>query len=70
MPLCIRCGKRTKKPYWYHKRCRELADAERRASIEALPEKPVTLEVWCRMWGMALEEGRESYANWRKHDRS
>lgn len=66
--LCPRCGRLAKPPYYYHYACRNLDVAERRKRILSLPEKPVTLEVWCRMWGMTLKEGRESYENWKRHD--
>jgi len=61
---CRCCGAPVKKPYWNHISCKQKADAEFKASIEAIPESPVTLEIWCRMWGMGLDEGRESYENW------
>jgi len=64
--FCLRCKRPVKGKYALHYACQQLEDAEFKARIEALPEKPVTLEVWCRMWGMSLEEGRESYANWKQ----
>jgi len=62
--LCLRCKRPVKGKYALHYVCQQLENAEFRARIEALPEKPVTLEIWCRMWGMTLEEGRESYARY------
>lgn len=64
--ICIRCGLLVAKPYKYHYACEKEAEQELRAKIEALPKRTETLEVWCRMWGMTLEEGCESYANWTK----
>jgi len=64
--ICLRCDKPVRKPYHLHVGCAKLEDAERRARIEAIPSKPLTLEVWCRMGGMTLDEGRESYANWKE----
>ena len=64
MRLCDRCQRPVKPPHYLHYACQKLEDAEFKARIEALPEKPMTLEVWCRMWGMSLDEGRESYAKW------
>ena len=53
--LCLRCGKPVyRKGQKYHYECRELADAELRAKIEAIPEKPMTQEAWERMWGQKM----------------
>jgi len=63
---CPRCGRLAKPPYYYHYACKNLDDAEFKTRIEAIPSRPMSLEIWCRMWGMTLDEGRESYANWKQ----
>lgn len=48
--LCPRCGKPTTPPYTHHWKCQQLDVAERRERILNLPEKPMTEEIWRRMW--------------------
>ena len=47
---CPRCGRLAKPPYYYHYACKNLDDAEFKTRIEAIPEKPMTQEIWERMW--------------------
>lgn len=51
---CLRCGRPVKKPWEWCRGCRELAHAELRERILALPEKPMTQEVWERMWDQKM----------------
>ena len=52
--LCLRCHYRVRKPYRYHKACQQAEEDEQRDRILALPEKPITQEIWERMWGQEM----------------
>lgn len=47
---CPRCGRLAKPPYYYHYACKNLDDADFKARIEAIPESPVTEQIFKRMW--------------------